>query len=192
MQKTPETVQAENIAAAFVKLLREALTEEQWISMRAKNATPDYAGDVCASHDYCDANDPMADAFESVVGRPVDGDNAADCRLWGEAWAIAKASDLTARNFELEFPDYPAADMPVMPEGFEDVSWHNDTCPSFLNEDEGLIIFADYADVQKRETQEPYPRFTIGVWDNGSTGETVAESNDFADIIAAIADRAAD
>ena len=50
-----------------------------------------------------------------------------------------------------EFPDYPLADLPAMPEGFADSSWHNDTCPSYLDEASGLQVFMDYADVNKRE-----------------------------------------
>ena len=29
-----------------------------------------------------------------------------------------------------EFPDFPVADYPTLPEGFADSSWHNDACPS--------------------------------------------------------------
>jgi hypothetical protein len=45
-----------------------------------------------------------------------------------------------------EFSDYPLADLPAMPEGFLDSSWHNDTCPSYTNDALGLRIFIDYKD----------------------------------------------
>ena len=38
-----------------------------------------------------------------------------------------------------------------MHEGFADSSWHNDTCPSYLDEAFGLQVFVDYADLTKRE-----------------------------------------
>ena len=50
-----------------------------------------------------------------------------------------------------EFPDYPLSDLPAKPEGFANSSWHNDTCPSYLDEAFGLQVFMDYADLTKRE-----------------------------------------
>lgn len=50
-----------------------------------------------------------------------------------------------------EFPDYPLADLPALPEGFSGSSWHNETCPSYLDEAFGLQVFMDYVDVTKRE-----------------------------------------
>lgn len=88
-------------------------------------------------------------------------------------------------TFQTEFPDFDETTMPVIPAGFEDVSWHNDTCPSFLNETAGLIIFVDFADVTLREFDDG-KRFSLGIWDNGSIGEPVAESDDWQDIETAI------
>ena len=59
-----------------------------------------------------------------------------------------------------EFPDFPAADMPQMPEGFVDQSWHNETCPGFDNEALGLKIWVDYLDPEMRELQG-FHRFTL-------------------------------
>lgn len=59
-----------------------------------------------------------------------------------------------------EFPDYPAADLPPIPDGFEDTSWHNDACPSFSNEAVGLIVYVDYLDKAEREN-EATERFTL-------------------------------
>jgi hypothetical protein len=33
--------------------------------------------------------------------------------------------------YQTEFPHFPAADMPAIPEGFADTSWHNIASPSF-------------------------------------------------------------
>lgn len=51
-----------------------------------------------------------------------------------------------------EFPDYSVADLPSIPEGFEDSSWHNDACPSFTNDALALILYVDFAKPEDRET----------------------------------------
>jgi hypothetical protein len=52
------------------------------------------------------------------------------------------------------FPDFPPADMPAIPQGFEDSSWHNDSCPSFTSEELGLRIWIDFADPEQRDITE--------------------------------------
>lgn len=89
-----------------------------------------------------------------------------------------------------EFPDFDPATMPEIPEGFQDVSWHNDACPSFLNETLGLIIFVDFEDSEKREFRET-ERFTLGKWENGNTGNDVCSSDDWGVILAAAESEAA-
>jgi hypothetical protein len=87
--------------------------------------------------------------------------------------------------YQVEFPDFDPATLPAIPASFEDVSWHNDSCPSFLNEAAGLIIFVDFADPAAREFEE-CPRFGLASWDNGA-GDSIVASDDFADILAAVA-----
>lgn len=92
--------EAQAIALAFADALRADLAPYQWEAMRARNASPEYGGGVCASHDFCDANMTMQEAWESVMGRNFLPDDAppadADCALWGMAWAIARRAYLTA------------------------------------------------------------------------------------------------
>ncbi len=87
--------------------------------------------------------------------------------------------------FQKEFPDFDPATLPSIPAGFEDVSWHNDSCPSFLNEAAGLIIFVDFANPAVRENPDT-KRFCLNVWENGNTNESLAYSDDWQDILAAI------
>lgn len=70
-----------------------------------------------------------------------------------------------------EFPDM--TDMPALPEGFEDTSWHNDICPSYTSDKLGLSIFIDYPKVEDREFGGEAKRFSVhrqkaglpfGVW----------------------------
>lgn len=56
-----------------------------------------------------------------------------------------------------EFPDFDATTLPEIPTHWQDVSWRNDACPSFMAfEREGaeevrLIVFVDYLDPSERE-----------------------------------------
>lgn len=45
---------------------------------------------VCHSHDECDANEVMADAWGDVVGADMDPANERDARRWNAAWAAAR------------------------------------------------------------------------------------------------------
>jgi hypothetical protein len=104
-------IQAHLIAKAFAAVLRDWLTADQWAEMQARNV--DYSDGVCASHDFCDANEAMAEAFKTITGRepsggfdtladgsPVDPMAAiqadADCARWSAAGANAKLRHLTA------------------------------------------------------------------------------------------------
>lgn len=58
-------------------------------------------------------------------------------------------------DFRVEHPDFPAADMPAIPAGFEDTSWHNNSCPNFASDAAGLEIWIDYLDPAQREHQGP-------------------------------------
>lgn len=66
-------------------------------------------------------------------------------------------------TYQTEFPDFPASDMPPLPEGFTDSSWHNDACPSITNEALRMLVYIDYSDIEKREEQgdEDCPRFIV-------------------------------
>lgn len=83
-----------------------------------------------------------------------------------------------------EFPDFGDMDVAI-PEGFKDLSWHNDTCPSFgyllpgfaQNDERYLIVFIDYADEAKREF-EGVARFMAYVQDNVGMPSDVQFSSD--------------
>jgi hypothetical protein len=47
-------------------------------------------------------------------------------------------------TYQTEFPDFDdhASAAQLLALGFADISWHNDTCPSF--ERGGVIVFVDY------------------------------------------------
>jgi len=56
-------------------------------------------------------------------------------------------------NYLNEFPDFDF-DIPKLPDGFVDVSWHNNVSPSFeknLNDDYSVTLWVDYSDASRRE-----------------------------------------
>lgn len=91
------------LARAFGEQVQETLTVSQFRQVIDGNkAEPENSG-ICHSHDFCDANVSMHDAFVATFGRnPLDTPSAdnimsdADEKLWNDAWAIAKAADFFA------------------------------------------------------------------------------------------------
>ena len=93
-------------------------------------------------------------------------------------------------DYRKEFPDFEPATHPAIPEGFEDVSWHNETCPHFHNKALRLSIFVDFAAPEAREFPES-PRFSVATTDDvgypldDQTGNPATD--DWAEILAYIA-----
>jgi hypothetical protein len=85
-------------------------------------------------------------------------------------------------TYRTEFPDFPVGDMPKIPKGFEDTSWHNDTCPSFYHEALEWKLWVDYAEQAQREIPHGF-RFTLCTEDGS---ETIAESDEWSTIEQAI------
>ncbi|SIO50051.1 hypothetical protein SAMN05443247_06618 [Bradyrhizobium erythrophlei] len=94
-------------------------------------------------------------------------------------------------NHQQEFPDFPAADMPAIPQGFEDNSWHNDSCPNFTSAELGLRIWIDFADPEQREISEGC-RFTLEPSDNEDTITEPISTDDWAVILEAIEEERAE
>lgn len=89
------------------------------------------------------------------------------------------------RTYKTEFPHFTAADMPALPAGLVDVSWHNDACPSFeiFHRAEGdssafefVRLWVAEADAAKREFPEG-KRFMITAEGDAET-VTMLESDD--------------
>lgn len=98
-------------------------------------------------------------------------------------------------DYQTEFPDFPAADMPAIPATFVDTSWHNDMCPSFTSDEIGLLLWVDYLDPSKRKFQDSqgnasYPRFSVQSQAHGiETSGPHLDTDDWTDVIAFIAAR---
>lgn len=90
---------AHALAQAFGNVIREWLTPEQLRRANRDNKTYDYDPEVCASHDYCDSNMAMLEAWCELLG--IDEDDVDVCDdtmhgLWNEAWLIAKRAHFGA------------------------------------------------------------------------------------------------
>lgn len=78
------------LGAAFVWVLQDWLTIPQWDEMLKLNATA--ALGVCHSHDYCDANMAMLEAYADLLGVKSDDIDLSDnvYSLFNDAWKWAK------------------------------------------------------------------------------------------------------
>lgn len=86
------------LADRFAFELRGWLSRREWDEVLARNAREPADSAVCHSHDFCDANMAMDEAFAVVVGRTPDTGSDADAKLWSAAWADAKRRYLTGRK----------------------------------------------------------------------------------------------
>lgn len=87
----------ETLANAFGRVLRTWLDASEMATVIQRNRTPEYGRYICASHDFCDANMAMAQAFMEAFGREPDVDGDEDVALWNAAWSLAKANDFVVR-----------------------------------------------------------------------------------------------
>ena len=86
------------LALAFRLELKRGLTPTAFMDIRRRNALPEYQVNACASHEFCDANEVMRDAFEAEFGRSpnLEDDDGADVALINAAWNLAQREYLTA------------------------------------------------------------------------------------------------
>ena len=98
----PTVKPAEQIGIRFAQVLREWLTDAEWLEMRRRNVEHVNDG-ICASHDFCDANMAMHQAFMDC-GQPDPAENPQDdavLTLWGDAWQWAQVNRLTQHDGEV-------------------------------------------------------------------------------------------
>lgn len=84
------------LAKKFVDLLLLELDAKDFIKVLYRNAEPEYESTgSCASHDFCDANMVMLDAWGYLGYGEFDPNSSADASVWNDAWHIAKRQYLT-------------------------------------------------------------------------------------------------
>jgi len=79
----------EKLAKEFSGILKDWTGEESIKAINEKNATRAYV-DACASHEFCDPNTAMIEAFANVMGRSINFQNAGDFSMINHAWSTAK------------------------------------------------------------------------------------------------------
>lgn len=82
MAKNPTT---KELCDKFCRILNEWLPPQSIAEINRLNDSPEYEG-CCATHDFCDPNQAMADALEEF-GLHFDPKM---CDLINEAWELAK------------------------------------------------------------------------------------------------------
>ena len=79
------------LATQFDAIIRLWLSPSEYAALCADTDTE---SDVCLSHDYCDANQAMIDAFEIIHGRDPfameGGPTDAEMNAVVDAWEMAK------------------------------------------------------------------------------------------------------
>lgn len=90
----------------------------------------------------------------------------------------------------VEFPGYPVATLPPIPEHWEDASWHNDAAPFFII-NPSLGIWIDYPEPSQRESGDDVCRFCVVRLKDGQhltdlTDPTVGQDDDWFGILAQV------
>ena len=92
MQHTTETMH--QLARAFSLLLMREIGVDNLTEVNRLNNTKAYQHGACATHNYCDANQVMIDAFVAIFGRePAYADepgNEQDTNITISAWDEAR------------------------------------------------------------------------------------------------------
>lgn len=97
MRITPKKIT--RLAKVFSYVLAAWHTERQMKAIVKKNKEEGPNSLICHSHDYCDANQAMIDAFETVYGRNLDFTKEDDMTMIDAAWTVAKANDFYITSY---------------------------------------------------------------------------------------------
>lgn len=77
--------------------VRNSLTDAEFVEVVKRNFQRHPGEHWCATHDFCDANEVMGDAFKVVVGRESNPQDDDDLALWNAAWADADSGQFQSR-----------------------------------------------------------------------------------------------
>jgi hypothetical protein len=81
-----------------------------------------------------------------------------------------------------EFPEYD--DTLTMPNGWTDISWHNNACPSIskeVNKKLSIVIWCDYKNPSMRDWGIDSKQFSVSIESTDELGEELYESKGWFD-----------
>ena len=87
------------LALNFVALVCREFDEKTLSEIRRRNRAETNPS-VCHTHDFCDANLLMDDAWRFTFGRDTNLDDEVDCAVWSNAWARAVAANFEVRKIK--------------------------------------------------------------------------------------------
>jgi hypothetical protein len=77
---------AQRLAFEFASVLYAWLGDDKYQEVLVRNRS--IPANCCASHDFCDANMAMHEAFINLFGREPDLESEAHLSLWNRAWPL--------------------------------------------------------------------------------------------------------
>ena len=80
------------LSAKFTEILNQWLTKKQLNEIRKRNKQPDYEN-CCATHDFCDPNQAMIDAWVTVFGKEPDLRKDRVMTIMNKAWDLSKEKE---------------------------------------------------------------------------------------------------
>lgn len=85
----------QQLAREFSKVLRQTLTDDEMTEVISLNRTE---GDIniCHSHDFCDANMALIEAYENIYGCEPTFSDDKTMDLINTAWALARTLEFNA------------------------------------------------------------------------------------------------
>lgn len=83
------TTDVERLAKEFSSILRSWLSKEE-LSKVVKDNEEEKDSSICHSHDHCDPNQAMIDAFTKIKGKDIDFQDDKNMDLMNKAWDLAK------------------------------------------------------------------------------------------------------
>lgn len=80
------------LSAKFTEILNQWLTKKELNEIRKRNKQPDYET-CCATHDFCDPNEAMAEAWVTVFGKEGDWRKDRTMNIINKAWVMSKQKE---------------------------------------------------------------------------------------------------
>jgi hypothetical protein len=92
-RRTPDEIEIiNNVAGEFSRILKEWIGTINLTEVNRRNRKKEYKG-CCASHDFCDANMAMLEAFEDITGEDCNLEDPYTHSIMNEAWDCARIAD---------------------------------------------------------------------------------------------------